>query len=103
MSRELLGFSVPHTGCSSECPEKAKDSGACRMPERDVKNLQSVTPATSGTTDTAWTFPVRCLMKTLKSTGSARGVCSHPVSLPNEHSLRIDSNGVSSDRLCVHE
>ena len=46
---------------------------------------------------------VWCLMRSLMSTGSARAVCSHPVSLLNQHSLRIDSNGVSSDRLCVHE
>ena len=66
-------------------------------------SMVHVPPATHGTTVTAWTFPVRCLMRSLRTTGSARSVCSHPVSLLNQHSLRVDSNVVSSDRLCVHE
>ena len=60
-----------------------------------VKSLQSVTPVTSGTTVTAWTFPVKCLMRTLRSTGSVIGVCSHspsPVTLVTQHSLRAFSS-----------
>ena len=62
-----------------------------------MKNLLSVTPAMCAMTATAWTFPLRCLMWTLRSTGSVRGVCSHmpsPVPLVNQHSLRTDSNGL---------
>ena len=69
-----------------------------------VISLLSVTPAMSGTIATVWTFPVRCLMRTQRSTGSAIGGYSHtprPLPLASLYSLRAYSNGESSCWVCV--
>ena len=74
-----------------------------RMPEEEGDEMAMCDSCHIWITATVWTFQVRCLMRTQRSTGSVRGVCSQtprPVPLVRQPSLRADPNGVSS--YCVY-